>query len=102
MAGGYLSTPPADHYVANAPRGSSNRDGVTYATDRRAMQTEQAMTAEEFMERHGEQVLTALRHQVDFWVKAANEFPDESVRPIAEDQIKAWQEILDRAQAVVA
>lgn len=60
------------------------------------------MDGNEFMERHGEQVLTTLRHQVDFWKQAAKEYQGEaSMFPVCVGQIESWQRIYDEAQSVV-
>lgn len=64
----------------------------------------QVMTADEFMEAHGEQVCTALRSMVEFWEKGAKERTDEVHLPDAmyQEQVTSWKSILNRAEGVVA
>lgn len=64
------------------------------------MATDRVITAEEFMEAHGEQVLTALRSMVDFWHDARLS-TDPTINGIAVEQEADWQRIFDRAAGVV-
>jgi hypothetical protein len=59
------------------------------------------MTPSEFMEAHGEQVLTALRTTVEFWQDAAAKADDEPVKRLAEDQVRSWQSIYAEATYVM-
>lgn len=55
----------------------------------------------DFMEAHGDQVLTALRTTVEFWQDTATATSDTAARRLAEDQVMSWRAIYEEAQSVI-
>lgn len=58
--------------------------------------------AEHYIETHGEQVLTALRSQIEYWRDRRQEYEfDKAMADLCDHQIEDWQRILAKTQALV-